>query len=385
MRVAVVSESFLPTVNGVTNSVLRVLEHLDANGHQALVVAPESGDDPQSYHGARIVRVPAWSPVFLHGFQVGMPSRRMLPALRDFDPHVVHLASPFVLGAHGAHVARRIGRPAIAVYQTDIAAYSRAYGVPGAVSLSWRWVRHIHDLAARTLAPSRAAAADLRAHQIERVHLWPRGVDVDGFAPWHRDLAWRRSIGVDDDTVLVGYVGRLAPEKRIDDLRALQGLPGTRLLIVGDGPSRRALERSLPDAVFTGFLSGAELSRAHASLDVFVNPGSDETFCQAAQEALASGVPVVAAAAGGLIDLVADGVNGRLVPAHDLTALRAAVDGLVVHADARVRAGRAARTSVLGRTWSAVCTDLLRHYDDVAGTSVAPLTPARSPKAGLAA
>ncbi|HEY0638052.1 MAG TPA: glycosyltransferase [Pseudonocardiaceae bacterium] len=164
-----------------------------------------------------------------------------------------------------------------------------------------------------------------------------------------------------DGRLLVGYVGRLAPEKYVHHLAALDALPWVRLVVIGDGPRREALRRALPRAVFLGRLDGVELARAYASLDVFAHPGPHETFGQTVQEALASGVPVVAPDSGGPRDLVLPGRTGYLVPAGDAAALRSAVTEL---ADPAVRAafGVAARRSVLRRTWTAVCDELLHHY-----------------------
>jgi phosphatidylinositol alpha 1,6-mannosyltransferase len=377
VRVAVVSESFLPVVNGVTNSVLRVLEHLGGTGHEALVIAPGL-DGPTDYLGVPVVRIPAVELPLVPSIPVGVPSRRVLTALRGFAPDVVHLAAPFVVGHRGLSAARRLAVPTIAVYQTDVASFAAAYGLGLTSRAAWRWIRRLHGQADRTLAPSSAAIDDLRAHGVPRVHRWARGVDTRRFTPARRDPQLRARLGAGGD-LLVGYVGRLAPEKQLDRLAVLADLPGCRLVVVGDGPDRERLRALLPDATFLGFRGGDELARIYASLDVFVHPGPSETFCQAVQEALASGVPVVAPDAGGPRDLVLPGRTGFLVPprpdAPDAAAaadaqLRAAVSAL---RDARLRArlGAAARTSVLRRTWTTVGDELLTHYVEVIAASAA--------------
>jgi phosphatidylinositol alpha 1,6-mannosyltransferase len=189
-------------------------------------------------------------------------------------------------------------------------------------------------------------------------------VDLVRFHPAHRDDGLRRRIAPGGE-VIVGYVGRLAPEKHVASLTALRDLPNVRLAIVGGGPSEDSLRHALPDAAFLGFRTGEELSRAYASLDVFVHTGPAETFCQAVQEALASGVPVIAPAAGGPVDLVRPGTTGYLVDPADPANLRAAVSRLVHDRDLRSSMAAAARRSVAGRSWAAVCDELLRHYADV--------------------
>jgi phosphatidylinositol alpha 1,6-mannosyltransferase len=358
VRIAIVTESFLPTVNGVSNSVQRILEHLSRCGHSALVLAPGAG--PDNYAGFPVVRVPALDLPVVDSVPVGVPTRRISTALADFRPDVVHLASPFVLGPRGLAAAKRLGVPAVAVYQTDIAGFASAYGLSLTARAAWRWIRRTHTRADRTLAPSSAAVQALREHGVPRVHLWARGVNTDRFAPARRDPALRAALAPGGE-LLVGYVGRLAPEKRVQRLAALHGLPGVRLVIIGDGPERRALQARLPAAAFLGFRTGDELASMYASLDVFVHTGPFETFCQAVQEALASGLPVVAPDAGGPRDLVVPGRTGFLVPDGDDGMLRRAVCTLA-DPGLRQRFGAAARASVVGRTWPAVCDELLVHY-----------------------
>jgi phosphatidylinositol alpha 1,6-mannosyltransferase len=202
--------------------------------------------------------------------------------------------------------------------------------------------------------------------------MWRRGVDTARFAPGKRDDGWRASVAPGGERI-IGYVGRLAVEKQVKDLAALAGIPNTRLVVVGDGPQRDALEAALPHAAFTGFLGGDHLARAVASFDLFVHPGEFETFCQTIQEAMASGVPVVATGRGGPLDLVENSRTGWLYEPGDLAAMRTRVQDLVGD-DAKRRAfAVAAHASVQGRTWPALCTELVQHYADViAGASVPP-------------
>jgi phosphatidylinositol alpha 1,6-mannosyltransferase len=363
VRVAVVTESFLPEVNGVTNSVLRVLEHLQRRGHQALVLAAVRGN-PDAYAGATVVRALSVPVPRYRSLSIGLPSPRFEAALRLFRPEVVHLASPVALGAHGVAVARRLAVPAVAVFQTDVAGFLGRYGLGVAEPATWRWLQRIHRRAALTLAPSSDTVEALARHGITGVEVWRRGVDAERFHPRHRSPDLRRRLAPGGE-VLVGYVGRLAAEKRVGLLAALEGLPGCRVVVTGDGPLRRQLERRLPWATFLGFRSGQELSELFASLDVFVHTGADETFCQAAQEALASGVPVVAPAAGGLLDLVRHGHNGYVWHPGDPGALRDRVATLVASAATREAMRRRARASVAERTWEAVGDQLLDHYASV--------------------
>ncbi|MHC1558449.1 glycosyltransferase family 4 protein [Actinomycetospora sp. C-140] len=368
MRVAVVTESFLPAVNGVTNSVLQVVAHLQRRGHAAMVIAPGAG--PDEVPGAPrvpVVRVPAVDLPVVDSLPVGVPTPAVRAALEEFRPDVVHLASPFVLGARALTVARRLGVPAVAVYQTDVAGFAASYGIGLTARAAWRWIRRLHGGAARTLAPSRWAVDALREHGVPRVHRWGRGVDTTRFHPRHRDDDLRAQLAPHGE-VLVGYVGRLAPEKQVERLAALEGLPGVRVVVVGEGPSRARLGELLPSAHFLGFRGGHELARAYASFDGFVHTGPFETFCQAVQEAQASGLPVLAPDAGGVADLVDPGRTGWLYdPADPGDGIVGRVAAWRDDPDGRRAAGAAGRRAVADRTWPSVCEDLLGHYAAVLG------------------
>ena len=368
MRVAIVAESFLPNVNGVTNSVLRVIEHLRRTGHEVLVIAPDTPrGEPAAdrvHDGVRVHRVPSKMFPKVTSLPLGVPRPRMVGVLRGFEPDVVHLASPALLGWGGVHAARYLGIPTVAVFQTDVAGFAESYGIGMLSRASWAWTRRLHSKADRTLAPSTSAMENLAAHRIPRVHKWGRGVDITGFAPSARDEQLHRHWSPDGRPV-VGFVGRLAPEKHVERLAGLAGRDDVQVVVVGDGVDRAKLQTLMPSAVFTGALYGADLATAYASMDVFVHPGEHETFCQAVQEAMASGLPVIAPDAGGPRDLVAPMHTGMLLPVNGFeSSLPQAVDHLLSE---RPRYSVAARRSVLGRTWPAVCDQLIEHYLEVMG------------------
>ncbi|MFI6444734.1 glycosyltransferase family 4 protein [Kitasatospora sp. NPDC050543] len=407
MRVAIVTESFPPEVNGVAHSVLRTAEHLVRRGHQPLVITPAPARGahcpPHSFGPEAaplpVVRVPSVPLPRYPQVRIALPSRQLTAALTEFRPDLVHLASPFVLGARGMAAARELGLPAIAVYQTDLAGYAGAYRVGRGLgsAAAWHRIRAVHGAAARTLAPSTPAAQDLVAHGVPRVHLWPRGVDSARFHPGHRDEALHRALAPGGE-VLVGYVGRLAPEKRVDLLAGASALPGVRVVVIGDGPSAPKLRAAMPGAVFLGRRTGSELARCFATLDLFVHTGPLETFCQTIQEAMASGLPVIGPAAGGPLDLVAHHRTGLLVPPRDGAAVTRAVAELAADGGRREAYGRAGRAEVTARTWEAVGDRLLRHYAEVlaehrgVGAGVAlpgvaaarPAVPAPAPRAPVA-
>nr|WP_255523944.1 glycosyltransferase family 1 protein [Terrabacter sp. MAHUQ-38] len=372
----------MPSVNGVTTSVCRVVEQLRHRGDDVVVIAPRSREEgAATFHGAAVHRV-ASLPV--RQFDVGLPVPEIQRLLETVAPDLVHVASPFVLGARGLAAARALDLPTVAVFQTDMAAYVRQHtpGAAGAAAAAtaWRWIRRIHGWADLTLAPSTAALADLRDQDVPRTALWGRGVDASLFNPeWRRDAltrALRRELAPSGER-LVGYVGRLAPEKEVERLAEVADLPGTRLVVVGDGPSRGAVGAVLTEAVaastgrpnrppvFLGPRHGDDLARAYACLDLFVHTGTSETFGQTIQEAGASGLPVVAPRAGGPLDLVVDGVNGYLFDPSRPGDLREQVLRVLGHPGHAEALGRRGHDLVRDRSWAAVVDRLVTHYESV--------------------
>ena len=378
MRVLISAETFLPMVNGVVNSVVRVLEHLDRRGHEALVIAPAPG--PSSIRLSSGTRVPvermtAMNVPFYDGLTASWPSeRRARAVIRAYRPDVVHLAAPTVLGRQVGRAASNEHVPTVALFQTDLAGFVQNYELGLGVSGIWRWLRSIHNRADLTLAPTPTLAGELTDRGFRRVGVWGRGVDHPQFDARRRSDELRLRACASDQRPLVGFVGRLAAEKQIERLHTLRSLGDSyRLLIVGDGPERSRLERLLPDATFTGMLKGDELGAAMASLDVFVHTGPHETFCQTIQEAMAAGVPVVGPDAGGPRDLIVPGSTGWRYHPDRPTEMVEAVANLIERPELRRQMGAAARASVADRSWEQVGDVLLDHYERVQG-----LTGARS-------
>jgi phosphatidylinositol alpha 1,6-mannosyltransferase len=361
MRIAVVTEAFLPQVNGVTNSVLRLLEFCKAQGHDVLIIAPESEGAPSEYLGYKIKHVPSISMKKL--IPMAVPKKYLEPLLEGFAPDVIHLASPIFLGHYVARIARKMGIPTVSVYQTDIAGFARHYGLTIAHNTLKKWVSRIHQASDITLAPSKWACRDLEQSGVKNVRLWKRGVDLVNFTPARRDESLRSNIAGGKKKLIVGYVGRIANEKRIDDLKILNQQDDIQLVIVGDGPAAPRIKRELSGARFVGYQSGTELARYVASFDIFVHTGKHETFCQGIQEALASGVPVIGPDTGGPVDLIEHGITGLLIDTADAHELLEAVATLRNHSSFDLMQ-LAARRSVEHRTWDYINSQLISHYQD---------------------
>ena len=363
MRVALITETFLPRIDGIVRMLLEFLTYLQAQGHSAIVFAPGSGE--RAWQGVDVVRVHGVPCPFYPGLVLAPYSARMEPILRAWHPDLIHLAGPFVLGAQGGRVGRALDIPVAAHFQTDLARFARHYGLGAFAGLTWRRLLAIHNGCTVNFAPTSSVAAELRARGMRNVQIVGRGVDTAQFHPARRDPARRAQITGGRERPILAYVGRLAPEKGLTTLVAVaQALPDCPLLVVGDGPGRAALARALRghDVHFTGWLHGEALAAAYASADVFVFPSATETFGQVVREAMASGLPVVGLRAGGVQDLVQSGVTGFLAEPMDPADFIAAVRRLVEDAPLRERFGRAARRQAEFYTWPAVFDDLLDCY-----------------------
>jgi phosphatidylinositol alpha 1,6-mannosyltransferase len=371
LRIAVVAESFLPQINGVTNSVLRILDFFEKNGHEALIIAPESNGGPTEYAGFEILRVPALNVKGL--IPIGLPQQFAKARVLNFNPDIIHLASPAILGNYVARFAKKIEIPTLSVYQTDLAGFANHYGFQIANTTLNKFVGKVHSNSDRTLAPSTSACNYLNQLGVQDVELWRRGVDSVRFSPIKRDEELRKELlGNRPDRTLIGYIGRLAHEKRLEDLISLDDQDDVQLVIVGDGPTRARLERKLPNAIFTGFKSGEDLARMYASLDIFIHTGQDETFCQSIQEALASGVPVIAPNSGGPIDLVENGKTGYLINTGNPKEIKRVVR-LIQQSDT-TELRQVTRQSVVNRTWQSINQELISHYLEL--ISMKKITPA---------
>jgi phosphatidylinositol alpha 1,6-mannosyltransferase len=386
VRVALVAETFLPAVNGVVNSVVRISDHLVTKGHQPVVIAPAGGSSsfvtPSGYRVA-VLRIPRVPVPGYSGLSVGRPGFDLRPLLAQLEPDLVHLASPLVLGWSGAVAADSLGLPSVAVFQTDMSGILRRYRMGALSGALWTALRRLHGLADLTLVPSTSTACQLRAQGIGPLAIWGRGVDADRFNPRHRSELLNAQLG-GVGCLLVGYVGRLAAEKRVELLEPISRLPRVQLVVVGDGPKRESLERAMPRAKFLGLKTGVDLSRVMASLDLLVNPGGHETFCQVVQEALAAGVPVLTAAAGGPLDLVRHGENGWLWSGDDPAVLAAQVAILRSNRRELTAVAQRTRPSVVARTWTRLGDELIGHYGNViaarsvhSGRDVTPIKTSR--------
>ncbi len=370
MRIAFFTETFLPKVDGIVTRLTKTLQHLVSAGDEVLIFCPEGA--PETYLGARVVGVPAMPLPLYPELKLALPRPAVSEALERFQPDLVHVVNPAVLGLGGIWLARTRGIPLVASYHTHLPKYLEHYGMGMLEPLLWELLKAAHNQALLNLCTSTAMVEELSSKGIQHTALWQRGVDTEMFRPELASAAMRQRLhGRHDDTGnLLLYIGRLSAEKQIERIRpVLDALPHTRLALVGDGPHRQQLERVFEGTAttFVGYLAGEELAAAYASGDAFLFPSSTETLGLVLLEAMAAGCPVVGAARGGIPDIVSDGINGCLYDPDEAHSLTAAVSRLLGDAGTRSQLRQAARLEAERWGWAGATEQLRAYYRRVLG------------------
>lgn len=362
MKIAIVTESFLPDIGGITTTVVRQAEALLDSGHEPVVIAPAPASPWPADAERRVPYPVVWVPSRqVRGARVGLPTPAICGALIDHAPDVVYLVSPFVMGARGVLDARRLGIPIVALYYTDPYVIAGPTRIADITDWIWGKLCRIHGLADVNLAPTAATVRDLQDHNIPRVRLWNPGVDLRCFSPERRSERLRGVLAPDGE-LIVGYVGRLAAEKQIDLLADTARLPGVRLVVVGHGPDQARLRSLLTQAVFTGSRRGTALARVYAAMDVFVHPGGYETAGLTILEAQASGCAVIVPATGGASNLMQPGRSGVVVPSHDGLSIAGAVAKLATDRELLARMRANALRYAARHGWQTSTDQLVEHF-----------------------
>ncbi|MGI0487642.1 glycosyltransferase family 4 protein [Pantanalinema rosaneae CENA516] len=374
MRIALFTETFLPKVDGIVTRLKHTVDHLQRLGDQVLVVSPDGG--LREYKGAKIYGVSGFPLPLYPELKLALPRPSIGRALDRFQPDLVHIVNPAVLGLSGLLYSKTRNLPLVASYHTHLPEYLQHYGLGMLEGLLWELLKAAHNQAALNLCTSTAMVQTLSEHGIERTDLWQRGVDTELFQPYlaSPEMRSRLSQGHPEQPLLL-YVGRLSAEKEVDRIKPiLEAIPGARLALVGDGPHRQALEKHFADTPthFVGYLQGEELASAFASADAFIFPSRTETLGLVLLEAMAAGCPVVAARSGGIPDIVEDGVNGYLFDPADEHGAIAATQRLLARADERETLRRNARQEAERWGWSAATRQLRHYYQKIMAAELSP-------------
>lgn len=371
LRVAIFTGNYNYIKDGVAVTLNRLVDFLQRRGVPVLIFAP-TVETPAFEAVGELVSVPSIPIPSRSEYRISLglskSARRRLDA---FAPTLIHIAVPDIAGYQALKLAGKRKLPVVASYHTRYDTYLKFYRLGGLERLGRRYLRNFYNKCLMVYPPSESMAQIIRDEGFsDNVQVWSRGVDADLFSPARRSLEWRRSLGVGDDEVLVTFVGRLVKEKNTDlVVRIFKALNergiGFRAMFVGNGPEEETIRAAVPDALFTGFLVGDDLSRAYASADIFLFPSESETFGNVTLEAMASGLPTVCADASGSRSLVADGETGYLISASDEAGFIERLAGLIENAPLRARMGKAARQRALKFSWDDILSGLLQSYADV--------------------
>jgi glycosyltransferase involved in cell wall biosynthesis len=372
MKITLVTETYYPQVNGVSRTLGELVRHMKSRGDQVQLIQPDYGKGTeQSEHG---YLVPSWRLPFYNELYLPLPPfQKVYRAIEAFGPDIVHIATEATLGLSMLRFARKRRYNTVSSFHTNFDQYSRHYNV-GWAKLGIRgYLRWFHNQTRETYVPSEATIAELSALGFERLVLWKRGVDSALFRPDRpgRDEL-RRELGCSPDDLVISYVSRIAPEKNVEYLASAFEIvaaqrPSVKLLLVGDGPTRPTLEKRLgASARFVGYRRGEDLANHYSAADLFAFASLTETFGNVVLEAMASGLPVVALAAGGVGEIVHSGSTGVLVdPNEPPAALASALILLIDQPEARQHMARAARAYAESQSWDAIMGKLRDGYEDV--------------------
>jgi glycosyltransferase involved in cell wall biosynthesis len=382
MRIAIITENFLPKLDGVTRTLVRLLEHLQTRGHQALLLGPESGMD--YYAGAEVIGTAGLPFPFYPELKFNFFRPLFIRRLNEFDPDIIHLVDPVILGATGLAAGQFLHKPLISSYHTNLAAYCEHFGFSLLTRPMWSYNRFIHNQCALTFCPSPSTAAMLRLQGFEHLRIWPRGVDTTLFHPERRNInvrnAWLQARNQPENKTIILYVGRVSWEKNLNLLvQAYQTMNHEQchLVIVGDGPAYTELQQKLAGlpVTFTGYLTGEALATAYASADVFAFPSYTETFGQAVLEAMSCGLPVVGLLSEGVCDLVDHEKTGLLLNIQQLAekekvaAYSANLTLLVRNHQLRQQMSQASLVEAQKRSWYEAMEKLVKGYQEVIETA----------------
>lgn len=369
LRVALFSGNYNYVRDGANQALNKLVRHLLDAGVKVRVYSPTT-NTPAFEPQGDLVSVPALPLPGGRGeykVALGLPKASRAD-LKAFAPNLVHVSAPEFLGHAALAWARKHDVPAIASLHTRFETYPRYYGLRVIEPWIIRRLTRFYNRVDRVLVPGQSIADLIASWGVTTpIGIWSRGVDHDRFNPQRRDDAWRRGLGIPDDVAAIGFLGRLVLEKGLDifaevarELNA-RNVPH-RILVVGEGPAREWFANRVPDAIFTGFQSGDDLARAVAGMDVFFNPSVTETFGNVTAEAMACGVPVVAARATGAMDLVEEGRTGFLVPPRDVTAYADAIERLARDATMRRSFGEAGHAKMRPHVWPQINQAVLDAY-----------------------
>lgn len=371
MRIAIFTDTFYPDINGVARTLKRLTNFLESQNVTYKLFAPDS--DSSDYASSHMYRFKSL-PFFLYPeCRLALPNlQQAKEELQRFSPDLIHVATPFNVGLCGVYFSKKLNIPLVASYHTNFDDYLHYYNLPFLSKMHWKYMHWFHRTCKKIFVPSPATYHLLKQHGFTNLELWPRGVDCQLFHPFYDQAAVKKQYCQPQETYLLTYVGRLAPEKDLHTLlAAARSLPPElnkqiQWLIIGDGPLRAELEAQAPvNMTFSGYLSGLPLAEAYAASDLFVFPSPTETFGNVVLEALASGTPVIGARAGGVQNIIKPESTGLLCKPGNVEEFSEAIQHLLTHEPLRKQMGMAGREYALTQSWNHKLENLVCHYTHV--------------------
>ncbi|MEX0890505.1 MAG: glycosyltransferase family 1 protein [Balneolaceae bacterium] len=370
-RIAIFTGNYNHIRDGVSLTLNRLVRYLEEAGNDVLVFGP-SIDNPPMVHEGTMEVVPSISmpgrPEYRISLRMTTSNRKRLKA---FDPDIVHIATPDLLGLQALRWACRRKIPVTTSYHTHFSSYLSYYNLGWIEALTVRYLKWFYGKAKQVYVPAPSMIEEMKSQGfLGDLRIWARGVDLSLFSPRQRDLNWRRKLGVDDRDLILLFVSRLVWEKNLDIYakaakQAMAHDSRIRPMVVGDGPALERLKEILPSAIYTGFLTGGDLARAYASSDIFLFPSVTESFGNVTLEAMASGLPCIVANAAGSKSLVNQGENGYIVDVSSVDSVSTAVIRMADDDSLRKSMGQLSFEKAQKYSWSQINGELLDNYREV--------------------
>jgi glycosyltransferase involved in cell wall biosynthesis len=370
MKIAIFTDTFHPEINGLARTLKQLTNYLDQQNISYKVFAPDS--QTNEYVSNQIRHFKSYSFFLYPDCRLAFPNLfKIKSELQDFNPDLIHVATPFNLGLCGVYLAKKLSIPLIGSYHTNFDYYLQFYNLKFLSRFLWKYLNWFHKPCKKILVPSHETLTQLNRHGFTNLEIWSGGVDCQVFHPYYDKKTIRDRFGFTKKYLLT-YVGRLAPEKDVDTLLAIaKSLPSEindqiQWCVIGDGPLRDQLQLEAPaNMTFTGYVTGEKLAQMYSVSDLFVFPSPTETFGNVVIEALASGTPVITANSGGVKDMIKAGVTGYLCETGNVQEFINAILQLLENDSLRKQIGFEGRNYALTKNWKHIFSSLLLHYTDV--------------------
>ncbi|MGI8315441.1 glycosyltransferase family 4 protein [Halobacillus mangrovi] len=370
MKVAIFTDTYIPQVNGVSQTLKRLVSYLEREKIEYRLFAPQTKDN--AFHSELVYRFNS-VPLFVYPeCRLALPNMSVIRRnIEHFKPDLIHIATPFNIGLAGLYLGKKLNIPIVGSYHTHFDRYLQYYKLPLVSKLLWRYLHWFHHSFRTTFVPSDDARKELIRHGFSNVKIWSRGVDCDSFHPYFQEGWLKQKYSIKVPYILT-YVGRLAPEKDLNTLiKIAKELPDdvskkVHWLIVGDGPLRKSLEKDAPtNMTFTGYQKGRMLTQIYSSSSLFIFPSTTETFGNVVLESMACGTPVIASEAGGVQEIVENGKTGLLCTPCQVEEFIHSISKLLNDEKLLTKMSKSARTYALSRSWESIFSQLLIDYEEV--------------------